>query len=59
MGFAKYRNESATGIHVFPIPEPSCLLPPHTIPLGRPSAPAPFESHQYRQTQQLTRPLLF
>ena len=22
-------------------PEPSSLLPPHTIPLGRPSAPAP------------------
>ena len=27
-------------------PEPSSLLPPHTIPLGRPSAPAP--SIQYR-----------
>ena len=24
-----------------PRPEPSSLLPPHTIPLGRPSAPAP------------------
>ena len=24
-----------------PHPEPSTLLPPHTIPLGRPSAPAP------------------
>ena len=24
-----------------PPPEPSSLLPPHTIPLGRPSAPAP------------------
>ena len=24
-----------------PHPEPSSLLPPHTIPLGRPSAPAP------------------
>ena len=24
-----------------PHPEPSFLLPPHTIPLGRPSAPAP------------------
>ena len=22
-------------------PEPSSLLPPHTVPLGRPSAPAP------------------
>ena len=27
-------------------PEPSSLLPPHTLPLGRPSAPAP--SIQYR-----------
>ena len=29
-----------------PHPEPSSLLPPHTIPLGHPSAPAP--SIQYR-----------
>ena len=29
-----------------PHPEPSFLLPPHTIPLGRPSTPAP--SIQYR-----------
>ena len=29
-----------------PHPEPSSLLPPHTIPLGRPGAPAP--SIQYR-----------
>ena len=29
-----------------PHPEPSSFLPPHTIPLGRPSAPAP--SIQYR-----------
>ena len=28
-----------------PHPDPSSLLPPHTIPLGRPSAPAP--SNQY------------
>ena len=27
-----------------PHPEPSSLLPPHTIPLSRPSAPAPRES---------------
>ena len=29
-----------------PHPEPSSLLPPHTIPLGHPSSPAP--SIQYR-----------
>ena len=27
-------------------PEPSSLLPPHTIPLGRPSAPAPSIQHR-------------
>ena len=43
IGFAIYQNESATGIQLFPIlnPPPSSLLPPHTIPLGCPSAPAP------------------
>ena len=29
-----------------PHPEPSFLLPPHTIPLGRPSAPAPSIQHR-------------
>ena len=33
-----------------PHPEPSSLLPPHTIPLGRPSAPAP--SIQYHALNQ-------
>ena len=28
-------------VHCVPHPEPSSLLPPHSIPLGRPSAPAP------------------
>ena len=48
VSFAKYQNESATGIPVFPIlnPPPLSLLPPHTIPLGCPSAPAP--GIQYR-----------
>ena len=31
---------------MFPIPNPPSLLPPHSTPLGRPSAPAP--SIQYR-----------
>ena len=29
-----------------PNPEPPSLLPPHTIPLGRPSAPAPSVQYQ-------------
>ena len=29
-----------------PHPEPSSLLPPHSIPLGRPSAPAPSIQYQ-------------
>ena len=41
IGFAIYQNESATGIHVFPILNPP-LLPPHTIlwvvPVHQPQA---------------------
>ena len=39
-----------------PHPEPSSLLPPHTIPLGRPSAPAP--SIQHHQRNSLTNPII-
>ena len=33
-------------VYMCPHPEPSSLLPPHTIPLGRPSAPAPSIQHR-------------
>ena len=40
IGFAIHQHESATGVHV-PHPESPSHLPPHIIPLGHPSAPAP------------------
>ena len=41
IGFAIYQHESATGVHMCQILNPPSFLPPHTIPLGYPSAPAP------------------
>ena len=41
IGFGIHEHESATGVTRVPHPEPPSQLPPHTIPLGHPSAPAP------------------
>ena len=41
IGFAIHQHEFAIGVHMFSIPEPPFHLPPHTVPLGHPSGPAP------------------
>ena len=40
IGFGIHQHASTMGVHVFPSWTPS-HLPPHTIPPGHPSAPAP------------------
>ena len=41
LDFVIHWNESAMGLHVFPIPIPTSHLPLHPIPLGLPSVPGP------------------
>ena len=47
--FAIHQHESTTGCTCVPHPELASCLPPHTIPLGHPSAPVP--SIQYHASK--------
>ena len=41
MNFVIHWNETAMGLHVFPVPILPSHLPLHPLPLGFPSAPGP------------------
>ena len=60
IGFAIHQHESTTGIHAFPILSVPSLLPPCTIPLGHPSAPAPsIQYHALNLEWQLVSYMIF
>ena len=51
-----YINMNPPQVYTCPHPEPPSLLPPHTIPLGCPSAPAPsIQYHALNLDRQLVK----